>query len=480
MAHGTMRGKQIEKMISVGMHLVRCAADKKALDIEWQKVPWNGSGEGAILIAFIPGRSNLAVVDVDVPKGQAAADGETVESRACQVIDLLGTPDLELETLSGGRHLYYGVAPQYGGAPILGNRKLVVGDLRCDSGYVVLWGEARDEVPAWLDGPPQARWTRSGLLSALEPLLRGSVRRSDGDSGSTLGVGSGSGGRGRTEGDRNDGAFIRARSAVENDDDPVPAIASAIADAIQGGHSPWEAVTAAFRGAGYGAEVRPEVPADASEMAGVVARWRAESARVLVSREHPLAVRALQRIEAIVRSDPGDAVRRMREIAAVWDAGGDEGVRAWYRSLVEEHVHDGIDWDASIEPDWFVPGWVPRDRVTPLYAEGGVGKTHVGVQLAVAKAAGLGHWIPGSSWVAPGVVLDGQAGRVLFLSWEDTPRAMRRLVHHAGKALGLEDVRSAVEGRLDFRYVGGMGSIWAPGEGSRHIGNLATLTAAGH
>ena len=62
-------------------------------------------------------------------------------------------------------------------------------------------------------------------------------------------------GRGRAEGDRNQGAFVRARMAAKNDPDPGPAIEAAARDAAAGGLSVDEAA-AAMRGAIYGAADR--------------------------------------------------------------------------------------------------------------------------------------------------------------------------------------------------------------------------------
>ena len=95
-------------------------------------------------------------------------------------------------------------------------------------------------------------------------------------------------------------------------------------------------------------------------------------------------------------------------------------------------------------------------------------------------AAGCEWWVPpGDGFEAPGIPLDGAPKRVLFLTWEDTPRAMRRILHHAGQALGIDDVRAAVEDRMVVYSVPALGPVWAPSEGSRHTSNLASLTAAG-
>ena len=264
---------------------------------------------------------------------------------------------------------------------------------------------------------------------------------------------------------------------MERDSDPVPSIVSAIEDAVAGGLAVGEAATAALRGTAYVESKRWDAqPAD-SDIARILTSWRQEFEGATASQQLRLSRMSLDRVVLHLGDGVEDPVRRMEAIYAAWREGGDQAVHRLLRDEVEQHVRPGIDWEASLEPDWLVGGWLPSARITSLYADGGTGKTHIGVQLGVALASGVETWIPGVN--GPGIDLDGEPRRVLFLSWEDTPRAMRRMAHHAGMAIGLPDVRAVVEDRLDFRSVGSLGALWGPVAGSRHTSTLSGFTPAG-
>ena len=112
-----------------GAHFVLAAANKTPLNKEWQETPatleeaHRHEASGG-LVGLIPGKSDLAVVDVD--EGAPAA-----LMRAWQPLAKVNTP-------SGGCHLLY-ARPDEG----MGNRKFEAygckGDIRCDKGYVVVW-----------------------------------------------------------------------------------------------------------------------------------------------------------------------------------------------------------------------------------------------------------------------------------------------------------------------------------------------------
>ena len=156
MANRNPKGKAVAAMIAAGAHMVRCRADKKAIDEGWQDAPWDGKGRHH-LAGWIPGRSGWCCIDIDLPKDCPRPE-QVLSERVAGVHAVLGEPAVTFTTLSGGRHLYYPVA----GDGVVGNRKLTVGDLRCDHGYAILWGSAALEMAALLKQDLSGQANRPG------------------------------------------------------------------------------------------------------------------------------------------------------------------------------------------------------------------------------------------------------------------------------------------------------------------------------
>ena len=117
----------------------------------------------SLLIGFVPYKSGLVCIDIDVGKGRPVGDwAEAVE-------ESLGAPLCEVRTRSGGRHLFYRCDQP------IGNRSWEGGKIRCDAGYAVLWNPGavlaaleglQDadpvDVTAWPISKPQAASRRQG------------------------------------------------------------------------------------------------------------------------------------------------------------------------------------------------------------------------------------------------------------------------------------------------------------------------------
>ena len=65
--------------------------------------------------------------------------------------------------------------------------------------------------------------------------------------------------------------------------------------------------------------------------------------------------------------------------------------------------------------EWTVEGWVPRGQVTLLYADGGVGKSQIILQLLTSVAKG-------ESWFG----LETSKGTVIYLGAEDDEDELHR------------------------------------------------------
>ena len=476
----------IKRLLDAGAHLVRCGADKVPFDKAWQDAPWSGAGE-TVHVGMVPGRSDWLVVDVDVKGIPLCDDPEAILSqRISEVHQALGGEVLVTPTPSGGAHLWY---PVFGSHPAIPNGKLwsrgrPIGDLRCDGGFVVLW---EPEAVAHLleEYGHGLRMDRTKALDKLAELRKAPERAAGGhsqrDSASTPGGGSGSGtrgARGHVEGDRNEGLYAKVFAALMNDADPEPAIDAAVDDAVRAGLS-LDEVHATVMSARKGAAAAMERPEDDGSLFGpVVDGWRAEEARAMLSRQASIASGALGRIEALLHGDVHDAVRVMRRVARAHDEGGDAAVRAAYRSRVLDQVRPGMRWSDPEATEWLVRGWLPLNRLAFLFAVGGIGKTRLAAQLALALAAGHAEWLAGDG--APSIPLDGVKRRVLFVSWEDTERSMRRMLVNAAQALELGAPQDLLGDRFEFIYAGKLGPLWAPAGHSGHTSTLSGLTQAGH
>ena len=195
----------VKELVGTKAHLVKCRQDKSACERGWQKTPWDGSGDAA-LVGMVPGSLNYAVCDVDIPHDLDESEREAErDRRAAQVRALLGPERFVVETPSGGLHLWYRVAE--GG--VVRNGAYEWGDVRGDRGYVILWDAERlmEDVLVF----DKATHTRKEFTEALR--VTAGPR--------PVGV----------PGRRNTDLYNRVVAAVANDGDPETAIRRAVQQA---------------------------------------------------------------------------------------------------------------------------------------------------------------------------------------------------------------------------------------------------------
>ena len=114
---------------------------KAAVEREWQKKKkptadmvslWVDEG---VNVGLQPGSIGCAVIDIDVPKNKDSDEQKKfVAAEAAAIINQFGPPLADIETPSGGRHLFYKSADEFAG-----NIKWRSGDFRQSSGYVVMY-----------------------------------------------------------------------------------------------------------------------------------------------------------------------------------------------------------------------------------------------------------------------------------------------------------------------------------------------------
>ncbi len=183
---------------------------------------------------------------------------------------------------------------------------------------------------------------------------------------------------------------------------------------------------------------------------------------------------------AAVAGDLG-ALRKLR---------GDERIRARLPTPEAEPL-PAQTWTAQDPPprEWIVPGVLPAGRLASLYGAGAAGKSGLALQLCAAVMHGGAPLSapPGASRDDADALanehamlrpLPGDAGRVLWLTWEDeVSEFIRRwrMAHHAG-AVAAQYPDPARLTLVDMRKLGG--PLWGPGEGL-HVSTRAGWTAAG-
>ena len=150
----------LEQLHKAKVHFVICKPSKAAITPGWpdrkptlKAVLKHASGDG--LIGFIPGRSNLLVVDIDrFPNGQVDAG---------PLVKRLGVVPLATVETRRGVHMYFRLADR---PKPLGNRTWAVdgfgGEIRADKGYCICW--SIPQLVAALDRLPTATPTADSLF----------------------------------------------------------------------------------------------------------------------------------------------------------------------------------------------------------------------------------------------------------------------------------------------------------------------------
>ena len=476
MANRDARCKRIaalRNLYSLGAHLFPFQVHRSpddptsksyALPAGWQaqRAGWSDIEASPEHVGLVVGSLGLSCVDVDVKDGATDPERQRLGiERWALVVAWAGTDTPAVEqTPTRGLHGYFrrrGAHPKR-----MVELKGIPGRLEVfgDTGFVELFDPAR-------------------LLKHLDALPVLPHDLSGADELATRYAGNG---RGHVEGDRNQGLYDKLLAALANDDDPALAVQQAVDAALAAGLPEREVrrtleSARQSRAAAAGRGRWQATDAGASEIARIIESWQAEFGSAPASRQLRVSRSALGRLNAHVQGSDADAVRVMQCMADVLREKGDDGVRQLFADRVQAGIQAGIAWGASLEPEWLVPRWLPNGRLVFMFAAGGLGKSRLSVQLAVALAVGHPEWLPGT-WEAPGIDLDGKPRKVAYISWEDTGKSMHRMVHAAARCLGIEEPRTAIEGMLDFFYVGGMGPLWSPGD-ERHTSVVAGITEAG-
>ena len=477
------RTQALKKLYDAGAHLFVFHVERDPEDPTKKKYfmgpAWQAGRDSldAVLsaahVGIIAGSIRVIVCDVDVKDGRNSPDRQRLgNERIQQVLAWAGETACIVRTPTNGAHLFYREDAKRGKRIVKG--VLAKGKLEVfgHTGFVELYDPVR--LAMMLDGLP----VFAGALGEADD----QQPPDDAPAGKRVDTAR----RGQQRGDRHNGYLARMVAALKGDADPKLAIADALKDARDAGLpedelgklTHWISVNVPGM---ESVKQRATAEEALSEIGAIVRRYEEEDKDVSLTRENMLAVQSQGRLEALLRGDELDPVYRMREMVNAWQKGGDEAVRGIWLDRVKQGLAEGLDWSAPDEPAWLVPGWLPEHRLAFLFAPGGMGKTRLGVQLAVALAVGALEWIPGVLRNKP-VGLEPVRRKVLVLTWEDPARSMKRIVTNAAKVIGIQkaDVQASVAGYLDVQYAGKLGPLWAPADtGSGHISTIATLTAAG-
>lgn len=111
-----------------------------------------------------------------------------------------------------------------------------------------------------------------------------------------------------------------------------------------------------------------------------------------------------------------------------------------------------IEW-SGVDPkprEWEVEGWIPRNEVTLLYGDGGIGKTLLTHQYATCAAAGV-DWLGQST----------RRAKVMCFFCEDSEEELHRRQIEINRHLGLEMAATADSLRIACRrYMDNLMALW--------------------
>ena len=152
-------------------------------------------------------------------------------------------------------------------------------------------------------------------------------------------------------------------------------------------------------------------------------------------------------------------------------------------ALATEGLTVKTDWSDNEKPPhrkWLVDGWLPRGRIGLFTGRGGVGKSRLMLQLAVAvaseaKGPTIEDWLPHTSSEPLIGACPAAPETVVIASWEDEPEeANRRRYWMAAKSGGKIPYARAesIGDRLHWLDMRKHGPVWGPPKG------VSVLTAA--
>ena len=196
----------------------------------------------------------------------------------------------------------------------------------------------------------------------------------------------------------------------------------------------------------------------------------------LTGKNAELARAAAIRIQRLAQGDPTEPLWRLDALSRAFAAGGLEAVDAWVKAETTAGIQAGfLPPGAPSDPEWSVEGWFLRHRLNGLSAHGGLGKSRLAMQLALAQALGLVECVPSVEYEGSPIRM-GQAEPIptVYLSWEDSARAATRMAKGAASALEVDLDFDVLKGKLEFRDVMRAGPLWeAAGTGTGGLTEMA-------
>ena len=128
------------------------------------------------------------------------------------------------------------------------------------------------------------------------------------------------------------------------------------------------------------------------------------------------------------------------------------------------------------KPDWLIENWLPRNELTVFSGEGGTGKSHIMLNLAIAAACGC----PEAYLDTQETANPDQTERTMFASWEDSHASVQRRTKRIEKKFGAWFDHKKVISNVIYRDMKPQGQIWVPASESGHIANRGMMSRPGH
>ena len=130
-------------------------------------------------------------------------------------------------------------------------------------------------------------------------------------------------------------------------------------------------------------------------------------------------------------------------------------------------------------PDWLLRHWLPRAELTILSGTGGLGKSHLALQLCSALASGCPEsyldpqFKPSDSW-------EPAPEKSMIATWEDNHASTQRRIYRIASTMSSWFDTTAVQENVIFRDMKAQGPMWIPATESGHIANRGHMGNAGH
>ncbi len=136
----------------------------------------------------------------------------------------------------------------------------------------------------------------------------------------------------------------------------------------------------------------------------------------------------------------------------------------------------------SLEPpppeNWMLDKWLPQGELTILSGMGGLGKSHIALQLACALACGCPDQYLNNQYRHPEEHKPIPA-KSMIATWEDAHNTIQNRIHRIAKITNWMDLEKVAENVI-FRDMKPQGHIWIPTSKSGHIANRGHMGNPGH